>query len=354
IKTSILIPPFSERHYKALKSSLFTSLVETLGYDDGLPNASVFNVLGNQLGLSPDELMTAYKELFGDNGDVDNSSDINEETFRLAEYQAFIGDDSQLKDDLRICHKEKTDLDSRLEPFIGSLVAVEKLVETRCLTGFRRIDPNEGKLAKLSATHSAWLPAIRGTGEGIFIELDNAMLSKWSSRDDVQRRISQMKKNMQRYELAKPRSTENLTPQFVLLHTLAHSLSTRLSFEAGYGGSSIRERLYSSDVLSMNGLMIYTSEAGSEGTLGGLVLAAEPDAFSSLFFGALEDTIHCSNDPLCEESTGQGPGAINLAACQGCTLIPETSCEEANFFLDRVLLVGSTENQDIGFFSDLM
>ena len=103
----------------------------------------------------------------------------------------------------------------------------------------------------------------------------------------------------------------------------------------------------------MNGLMLYTSEAGSEGTLGGLVLAAEPDAFSSLLYGALDDAIHCSNDPLCEESTGQGPGAINLAACQECTLIPETSCEEANFFLDRVLLVGNTEHPELGFFSNL-
>ena len=104
----------------------------------------------------------------------------------------------------------------------------------------------------------------------------------------------------------------------------------------------------------MNGLMIYTSEAGSEGTLGGLVLAAEPEAFSDLVYRALEDAMHCSNDPLCEESTGQGPGAINLAACQGCVLLPETSCEEANFFLDRVLLVGSAENPETGFFSDLI
>lgn len=355
IKTSILIPPFSERHYKVLKSSLFTTLVEEFGYDDGLPNSSVFSVLGKQCDLLPEELMAAYKEQFGEDGDLVNSEDINEETFRFAEYQVLLGDALKLKDDLRICRKDNSGLDSVVKPFIGSLIAVEKLVETRCLTGFRRIDPNEGKLAALSASHSTWLPAIRGTGEGIFIELNGEMLTEWSHRDDVQKRISKMKQNIQRYELvAKPKTTENLTPQFVLLHTLAHILSTRLSFEAGYGSSSIRERLYSSEEHSMHGLMIYTSEAGTEGTLGGLVLAAEPEAFSRLLLRALGDTIHCSNDPLCEESEGQGPGAINLAACQGCALLPETSCEEANFFLDRVLLVGSTENQDIGFFSDLI
>ena len=354
IKTSILIPPFSERHYKAFTTSLFTNLVEQLGYDDGLPNPSVFQILANQMGFSPEELIAAYRELFGEGSDTGTEENLNEETFRLAEYKALTGDASQLKDDLRIFRKDNDCLDPRIKPFINSLVAVEKLVETRCLTGFRRIDPNEGKLAKLSATHSSWLPAIRGTGEGIFIELNNQMLADWSRRDDVQRRISQMKQNMQRYDLARPRSTENLTPEFVLLHTLAHCLSTRLSFEAGYGSSSIRERLYSSVEHSMSGLMIYTSEAGSEGTLGGLVIAAEPDAFSSLLYGALDDAIHCSNDPLCEESTGQGPGAINLAACQGCTLLPETSCEEANFFLDRVLLVGSAESPDSGFFSNVI
>lgn len=353
IKTSILIPPFSEQYFQALDSSLFSNAINNFGLEDGVPNPAIFKFVAQQLGLSAEKLEAAYHKKQDQISNSNRSEEMTEEAFRLAEYEVLKGDASQLKDDLRICQKNLHNLEGELQQAIDSLVAVEKLVETRCLTGFRRLDPNEGRLAKLSATHIPWLPAIRGTGEGIFIELNKELLSQWSQRDDVKNRISQMRHNMHRYDLAQPKSTENLTPQFVLLHTLAHCLSTRLSFEAGYGSSSIRERLYSSEEHSMNGLMLYTSEAGSEGTLGGLVLAAEPDAFSSLLYGALDDAIHCSNDPLCEESTGQGPGAINLAACQGCTLIPETSCEEANFFLDRVLLIGNAEHPELGFFSNL-
>ncbi len=60
----------------------------------------------------------------------------------------------------------------------------------------------------------------------------------------------------------------------------------------------------------------------------------------------------CSNDPVCILSEGQGRDALNLAACHACVLLPETSCEEFNVFLDRGLVVGTFENNDLGYFSD--
>jgi hypothetical protein len=45
---------------------------------------------------------------------------------------------------------------------------------------------------------------------------------------------------------------------------------------------------------------------------------------------------------------GQGVGGLNMAACYSCSLLPETSCEEFNSFLDRGLLI----DIDNGFFKD--
>ena len=42
-----------------------------------------------------------------------------------------------------------------------------------------------------------------------------------------------------------------------------------------------------------------------------------------------------------------------ISACHACALVPETSCEESNCFLDRGMLVGSSEKPMVGFFSEI-
>ena len=78
----------------------------------------------------------------------------------------------------------------------------------------------------------------------------------------------------------------------------------------------------------------------AEGTLGGLVQQAryiEDHLADALRMGAL-----CSNDPICAQ---HAPGAsmegrwLHGAACHGCALIAETSCEMRNDYLDRSLVV---------------
>ena len=61
----------------------------------------------------------------------------------------------------------------------------------------------------------------------------------------------------------------------------------------------------------------------------------------------------CSTDPVCMDAgeNGQGPDSCNLAACHGCELLPETSCEEFNRFLDRGLVVGTFAEPNLGYFS---
>ena len=61
----------------------------------------------------------------------------------------------------------------------------------------------------------------------------------------------------------------NISPKFILLHTLAHLLINQLSFDCGYGSSSLRERLYcdiEDNSFPMTGVLIYTASGDSEGT----------------------------------------------------------------------------------------
>jgi len=145
---------------------------------------------------------------------------------------------------------------------------------------------------------------------------------------------------------------ENLSCEFFALHTLAHALIRRLSFECGYGSSSLRERIYCCDEndKEMAGILIYTAAGDADGTMGGLASQADASRFEQLLRNTLLDTLACSNDPLCLASTGQGIGSLNKAACYACALIPETGCEEGNRFLDRVALVGTPASPELGLF----
>jgi hypothetical protein len=56
---------------------------------------------------------------------------------------------------------------------------------------------------------------------------------------------------------------------------------------------------------------------------------------------ALEAGKLCSNDPVCSqhEYSVHDEQPLNGAACHGCLLISETSCEQHNVFLDRSLVL---------------
>jgi hypothetical protein len=71
---------------------------------------------------------------------------------------------------------------------------------------------------------------------------------------------------------------------------------------------------------------------------------------------ALESALLCSNDPVCAQHSPVTPGSANLngAACHGCLLVPETSCEQRNDFLDRALVVPTVESDGAAFFAGMM
>jgi hypothetical protein len=195
-----------------------------------------------------------------------------------------------------------------------------------------------------------WLPAIEVFGEGIFLQLDEGEIQRWEKQPNLSDHLAQL---VNRASVG-PKYLPPANPRFILLHTFAHLLLRQLSFECGYSIASLRERIYfpppdSDD--TMAGILIYTSAGDSEGTLGGLVRQADPERLLPVIASALEEAQWCSSDPLCRDSKGQGPDALNLAACHSCTLLPETSCIYSNRLLDRTVLIGSPNGEVRGFFS---
>ena len=70
---------------------------------------------------------------------------------------------------------------------------------------------------------------------------------------------------------------------------------------------------------------------------------------------ALELGRLCSNDPVCAQHEPSHPleeRFLHGAACHGCLLIAETSCEHRNEMLDRALVVPTVATPDAAFFAE--
>jgi hypothetical protein len=300
-----------------------------------------------------------------ENSDLDEitnlSNDSFEDIYRSEEYLAFSrdGQDGFPKANLLIRSEDISSYDLLIQNNFSRVALLDKLRETRAFVGFSRIfdssnvsNPSRWKL--ISHEKKNWLPAIVVRGEGIFLVFNKDRLSDWVKAHGEYhvQRFSSINKNL-KAQAERRKSTFNpSTPTFTLLHTFAHVLISQLIFDCGYGSSSLRERIYySEDDLKMAGVLIYTAAGDSEGTMGGLVKMGEPGFLDQTIGRALERARWCSSDPVCIDSSGQGPDNCNLAACHSCALLPETSCEQQNRLLDRGVLVGDLNRHDSGFFS---
>lgn len=289
-------------------------------------------------------------------------SDDDETRFRRSEYLALEAE--QREDELRSTPLEVGKYDARLGQLVRRVALVEKLRETRAFTGFTRVhaEDNRGLEARkdmlwrdrpTNPPHR-WLPAYIVRGEGIYIEFADENVRTWERRSAVRERINTLDQNFLRERQNRRLPPRRIQPRLVLLHTIAHLLMNQLTFECGYSSAALRERLYVSNdqFAPMAGILIYTAAGDSEGTLGGLVRMGKPGSLEPVIIRAIERARWCSADPVCMELGdigGQGPGSCNLAACHNCALVPETSCEEFNRFLDRALLIGTPEEPEIGF-----
>lgn len=242
-----------------------------------------------------------------------------------------------------------------LASLVDGVVLVDRLREVRALTGFRRHAPTGTLVPSDTSGRLRWLPANEVYGEGIVLSLDERRLTAWESDPRVRAHVVSVRTDLDesfRKEQLDETVGAELSPRFVLLHTLAHLLIRQLSFESGYTTSSLRERVYGRPEFGQRGVLLYTAAGDAEGTLGGLVRQGEAPHFTETLIRMLEAAAWCSADPLCAEHTGQGFGNLNRAACHACTLLPETSCQTGNTLLDRALVVGSAGVP--GYFTDVL
>lgn len=296
----------------------------------------------------------------GREGIADVTEEMSEDAYRLSEYNVLVKSSGS---DTQHFHSENRPIslyNPILKNYFNSISLVHKLQETRAFVGFSRSEPKEAPVAErkkmLRLGNGNWLPAIQVQGEGIFFEFNQVALTEWARRPAVLNRLKILQEAYSASRFASG-GAGALRPEFVLIHSFAHLLINQLSFECGYGSSSIRERIYcekTSADYGMYGVLIYTASGDSEGSLGGLVRQGMKGLIEDTIRDAVRNAAWCSSDPVCIQSLGQGPDSCNLAACHNCALLPETCCEYGNRFLDRGTIVGTLDDKSIGFFAELL
>lgn len=331
--------------------------VLTAGKVDGQVNEGAIRMVARMRNVDEDELLAAVLAKL-EQATPRGKGAGSEEEFRREEFEVLRTGSADHRSDLFSEVLAGSDY-GWLAGFVRSVGLVRKLRETRVLTSFTRINPpggTEGAEQPLSrAPHPDWLPATVVRGEGIFVELEDEVVRRWAQSKTVAQRTGPLISRYDGQLVSRHLTARGIDARFLLVHSLAHALIRELTFLCGYGSSALRERLYcnlDAPEQTMLGFLIYTASGDSEGTLGGLVSQGAPAKLEALVAAAIRRSMWCSNDPVCVEIQAQGAGSVNLAACHGCALLPETSCEEGNRLLDRALLVGTPEFPEIGFFSD--
>lgn len=250
---------------------------------------------------------------------------------------------------------------SSISDGVESVIQLHRLREVLALAGFTRFEavtPNidgefdsDVQIAQL-ALEPRWFPAVENRGEGVFIQLRGQAVAEWLERPAVQERLDSLAVGHERWLERRTRKRPFPGGPYILLHTLSHLLLQSLAMTCGYPASSIRERVYADSDAARFGILLYTGTPDAEGTLGGLVQEARRMEWHleyALRLGAL-----CSNDPICSQHL---PGRsleerwLHGAACHGCTLIAETSCEMRNDYLDRALVVPVLGVADAAYFT---
>lgn len=279
-----------------------------------------------------------------------NLAEVNDESLKVSEFKLLNEDGHNI---FKNYDGEKYSIsDSTIKPFISSVTRIKKLREVRVLKGYTRHFYPKFHSVNAGEEKLPFLPGYEVFGEGMFIQFNMSGIKTWekSNDDQIKSRIIDMQMRQQKDATSLPFPSA----RFILVHTFSHLLIKQLCFESGYSSASIKERLYVNEAEDMCGLLIYTADADSEGSLGGLVRMSEEKRLTHSIKSMLEGASWCSSDPTCIEIGSPGTRGLNKAACHACTLISETSCSYMNALLDRGLLVGSKKEKLIGFFNKIL
>lgn len=245
---------------------------------------------------------------------------------------------------------------------IEAVVQVHRLREVLALAGFTRLEapmPDidgeyraDVKRADISRDPT-WFPAVENRGEGVLLHVSPVAIRQWKQRAAVRRRLKALETGHIRWARQRNNPPDFPGGTYVMLHTLSHMLLQSMSARCGYPAASIRERVYVDDDTERYGILLYTSSPDAEGTLGGLVQQAR--YIDEHIRQALATAALCSSDPVCaQHSPAESVEQrwLHGAACHGCTLVAETSCEMWNDYLDRALVVPTLADRDAAFFTD--
>ncbi|MCX8481354.1 MAG: DUF1998 domain-containing protein [Sediminibacterium sp.] len=287
--------------------------------------------------------------------------------YRLKEFNFILEHPNHMEEENSNLTYENQDTEMLTAFSISTLIKVKRLKLTTVQTGYTRQEPldkdlfiRDGdthtpikiKYTSTQAVNTQYLLATESFGEGIFIDLDKKKVDDWflkhfNETPAFTERIKLLKERIAQSEILQKEKFQNEKhlAKFILVHTLSHILIKELEFLCGYAATSLNERLFV-DNDNMQGVLLYTV-AGAEGSYGGIISQSDPMSFKKILESALFRSKDCSSDPVCFHSDGQGIGGINLAACYSCTLLPETSCEEYNSFLDRAIII----DKNFGFFN---
>ncbi len=318
-------------------------------------------------GLTDQEVWAAIQERKAPAGS-------EEKPVKRAEIETLLGPGDQIGEDTlestffaRVLPRAEWD-----QPWMAGIervLLVERLREVAALVGFTRFesasaDAETGELdagvrrAEISR-QPEWVPAVENRGEGIFLQFSREALVAWwarsvQGRQPVVERYAELKRGFDAWKREHTSSDRKLpTPEYLLLHSFSHLLITAVALECGYPASSIMERVYAVPQVGY-GVMLYTASSDAEGTLGGLVQAGR--RIAGFVRSALELGGLCSNDPVCGQHRPDNVlegRMLHGAACHGCVLIAETSCEQGNDFLDRALVVRTVAGLGAEFFPDV-
>jgi len=309
--------------------------------------------LDEKTGFSLDELIA----IFDQRKLHEAGEPTGERNLRAEEYDALVRGRPETPDDIDFATLSE-EVPESLKSWFAQVQLVTRLREVRALSGFARILPPRGpdgegaNVVSLMTDEVDWLPAIEVKGEGIFLRLDADRVAEWAGRPGVVARAESLDAaNRRRHEQWGTEPDRTITAEFLLLHALAHALIGQLALDAGYPAGSLRERLYHED--GALGVLLYTATTDSAGSLGGLIAQGRADRLENFVREGVARMAWCSSDPVCIESEATGADSLNLAACHSCALLPETSCEEMNGFLDRATLVGTRDDSQVGFFEGI-
>lgn len=347
ILSSIYIPAKDELNVSKIK------MIKDL-FEKGLTSDLISSVL---LATNSFSIQTNTIQRLIDNDFIERDAEItkSENEYRFDEFKYITEKENDEIKDLLIF--DKVDSSYFQNDLIKSIFRMDKIKFTSVQTSYTRQEPisidtalkeEDSESDKVEAIRkkytskkgltTKYLPAIESFGEGIFFEFDNDILDKWiNSNELICDRVQPIINNYHNFDSAFNKDIE-VNPKLILIHTFSHLMIKELEYLCGYPSTSIQERIYVSENPNMNGVLIYTI-AGSEGSYGGLTSLCDDNKIGKLIQSALTRAKDCATDPICYHTAGQGVGNLNLSACFSCSLLPETSCELFNSFLDRRLLI---------------